>query len=306
VTVPLPAPDAVPVTISQSALFDVAVQVQPDCVVRVIVPPPPPAVNICDVGAIEYEHVAAAAACVTVNVCPATVSVPVRAAPVFADALKATVPLPVPDAPAVTVIQSGLFEAAVHAQPAPAVTVIDPVPPAGSTAWVPGAMLNVHAGAAAACVTVRVWPPIVSVPVRAAPVFAAALNETVPLPLPDAPLVMVSQSALFETADHVQPPAVDTFTEPVPPAGSTLCVVDESENVQPEASVSVNVRPAIVSVPERDGPELAAAAKVTCPLPVPDPPLDSEIQFAFDAAVQEQPSAIVTETVPLPPPALII
>jgi hypothetical protein len=35
----------------------------------------------------------------TVTVCPATVSVPLRGAPVFAEALKATVPSPDPFAP---------------------------------------------------------------------------------------------------------------------------------------------------------------------------------------------------------------
>ena len=49
------------------------------------------------------------------------VSVPVRCAPLFFDALKATLPLPVPLAPAVTVSQSSLLTA-VHEQPAVAVT----------------------------------------------------------------------------------------------------------------------------------------------------------------------------------------
>ena len=59
------------------------------------------------------------------------VSVPVRCAPPFLDALKETLPLPVPLAPAVTVIQASLLTA-VHEQPAVAVTVtVGPFPPSG-------------------------------------------------------------------------------------------------------------------------------------------------------------------------------
>jgi len=58
------------------------------------------------------------------------VMVPVLAAPLLAAALKATDPLPVPDAPDVTVIQSVLFDAAVHAHVALlAVTATVPLPP---------------------------------------------------------------------------------------------------------------------------------------------------------------------------------
>jgi hypothetical protein len=63
-----------------------------------------------------------------VNVCPAIVNVPVRAAPPFAATVNVTVPFPVCEAPAVTVIQ--LTPAtAVHVQPAAIVTEVDPVPP---------------------------------------------------------------------------------------------------------------------------------------------------------------------------------
>ena len=49
---------------------------------------------------------------------------------VLAAALKATVPLPVPLAPDVTVSQDVLLLAAVHAHVLPAVTLTEPVPPA--------------------------------------------------------------------------------------------------------------------------------------------------------------------------------
>ena len=60
----------------------------------------------------------AAAACVTVNVWPATVMVPVRALPGFAATLNATDPFPVPLAPEVTVTHATLL-LAVQAQPLP-------------------------------------------------------------------------------------------------------------------------------------------------------------------------------------------
>ena len=67
----------------------------------------------------------------TVNVCPATVSVPVRdAADVFAPTLYVTVPLPVPLAPAVT-DSHPVFVVAVHVQPALPVTLTVPVVAAG-------------------------------------------------------------------------------------------------------------------------------------------------------------------------------
>jgi hypothetical protein len=79
------------------------------------------------VGAIDNVHGdATAAACVTVNVCPATLRVPVRCVPALAAMLYPTTPFPFPVAPDVTVIHVALL-AAVHAQPDPAVTAIVPV-----------------------------------------------------------------------------------------------------------------------------------------------------------------------------------
>jgi hypothetical protein len=65
-----------------------------------------------------------------VNVDPAMVSVPLRVLVVaFAATLKPTVPEPDPDAPEVIVIH-GAPLVAFHTQPADAVTVLLPVPPA--------------------------------------------------------------------------------------------------------------------------------------------------------------------------------
>lgn len=189
------------------------------------------------------------------NVWPAIVSVPVRAAPPFAAALKETLPFPLPDAGPVIEIQSALLDVAVHAQPAPAVIEADPGPPEASTFNEFGAMPNEQA---AAWLTVKVWPAIVSVPVRAAPPFAATLKATDPFPLPDVPLVIVSQSELFVDAAQVQPLAAEIVTVPVPPFAATAELLEPIVGLQPPACDSVNVCPAIDNVPVRAGPAFEA------------------------------------------------
>jgi hypothetical protein len=83
------------------------------------------------------------------------------------------VPLPVPLAPAVTVIQLALL-VAVQLQPEPAVTATLAAPPVNVALGLVGETPNVQG--AAACVTVIVWPAAVSVPVRPlVAVFAATL-----------------------------------------------------------------------------------------------------------------------------------
>ena len=61
---------------------------------------------------------------------------------------------------------------------------------------------------------------MVSVPLRADPGFAAAVKVTDPLPLPDAPLVMLSHDALL-VAVHAHPAgAVTPIAVPSPPAAA--------------------------------------------------------------------------------------
>jgi len=76
-------------------------------------------------------------------------------------------------------------------------------------------------GGAAACETVNVWPAIVSVPLRASPLFAPTLNDTEPLPVPVAPLVTVIHGA-FDVALHEQLAPAVTATLPLPPVASTF------------------------------------------------------------------------------------
>ena len=71
--------------------------------------------------------------------------------------------MPVPVAPALIVIHAALL-VDVQAQPVAAVTVIVPVPATSETFADVGAIVG--AQGAAACVTVKVLPPTVSVPVR--------------------------------------------------------------------------------------------------------------------------------------------
>jgi hypothetical protein len=65
---------------------------------------------------------------VTMNVWPSMVNAPVRCGPVFAATENCVVPLPLPLAPDVTVIQASLLPA-VQAQPAWAVMATEPDPP---------------------------------------------------------------------------------------------------------------------------------------------------------------------------------
>jgi hypothetical protein len=144
-TVPLPLPLAPDVTLNHVSLL-AAVHGQPVPAVTLTVPVPPAAVIAWLVGLIAYVH--AAAAWLTVKVAPAIVKVPLReVVAVFAAALIPTVPLPLPLAPEVTLSHVSLL-AAVHAQPAPAVTPTLPVPPAAVIAWLVGLIAYEHAAAA--------------------------------------------------------------------------------------------------------------------------------------------------------------
>jgi hypothetical protein len=142
------------------------------------------------------------------------VIVPLRALPVFGAALNVTLPSPLPLAPAVTEIHGALL-LAVHEHPLPADTLTVPLPPPAAIAASGGAIVYVQGGAAA-WFTVNVCPAIVMVALRALPVFRAALNVTLPSPLPVAPAVTEIHGALL-FAVQAQPLPADTVTVPVPP-----------------------------------------------------------------------------------------
>ena len=119
--------------------------------------------------------------------------------------VRVTLPLPVPVAPAAIVIQVAV-DVLVHEHVVPAVTVTVIVPPAAGTVWLVGAIVNVQ-GDAAACDTVTAWPAIVTVPVRAAPAFAAAVIVACPEALP--PPATVSHGVLLDVV-HAHPFIVTT------------------------------------------------------------------------------------------------
>jgi hypothetical protein len=79
--------------------------------------------------------------------------------------------------------------------------------------------------------------------------------------------------------------------------------VDDSENAHPCPWFTVNVRPAIVSVPDRPAPVVAATVKFTLPSPVPLAPDVTVIHGTLLFDVHAQPALAVTDTVPLPPDA---
>jgi hypothetical protein len=213
VTVPLLEPLAPAVTVSHELLL-VAVQPHPDGAVTATLVLSPAVAYAFDVGEIVSLHVSAA--WVALNVLPAMVTEPVReAVPVFAVAATVTVPLPVPLAPAVTVIHE-LLLVAVQLQPPGAVTATLVLSPAVANAFDVGEIVSLHE--TPACVTVKVTPAIVSVPVLAAvDVLAATEKVTVPDAVPEAPAVTVIQDDALD-ADQAQPGAAVTIALNEPPA----------------------------------------------------------------------------------------
>jgi hypothetical protein len=107
----------------------------------------------------------------------------------------------------------------VHVHALVVVTAVLPVPPEAATFCEVGDKVKPQVPA---CDTVKVWPAIVSVPVRAVvEVFAAMLKLTLPLPDPLVPDVKVIQLALL-VALHPHPAPAVMFVLPVPPAAATL------------------------------------------------------------------------------------
>src|SRR3954447_26107557 len=110
-TAPLPPPE-LPLEIEIHGADGVAVQVQAESLaVSAIVPVPPADGTEASTGEIEYVQGGGGAAWLTVNVCPAIIAVPRRAAPVFASTVNVATPGPVPLAPLATPIQGSLLDA---------------------------------------------------------------------------------------------------------------------------------------------------------------------------------------------------
>jgi hypothetical protein len=169
---PLPLPLAPLVIVSHDALLD-AVHVHADAgIVTDTVPWVPVAGTEALTGAIVA--VQAIPACVTVNVWPPTVNVPVRLVMSgFAPTENATVPSPVPDAPDVIEIHDA-DDVAFQVQPVVVSTLSVLLVAVAGTEALTGEMENAQFGPD--CVSVKVCPPAEIVPVRAVvPGLAATL-----------------------------------------------------------------------------------------------------------------------------------
>jgi hypothetical protein len=161
---------------------------------------------------------------------PAIVAVPLRPGPVFGWISSCTTPLPAPPAPDGIAIHGTLL-AAVHEHSAAVLTLTFCVPPDAGSGIVSGVTTGLHP---TSCVMLNVCPAAVMVPVRAAPVFGAVVNCTVPGPVPLAPEVMPIHAALGVAVHAHVPPAV-TLNDPEPPAAGNVWLPGEIENVQPLA-----------------------------------------------------------------------
>jgi hypothetical protein len=298
VTVPLPEP-LPPLAIDSQVALLVAVHAQPVATVTPTEPLPPVATMLCVDGDSATVH--DTPNCVTVTVCPPTVTVALRDdVDVLAVAVTVTVPLPDPLPPLVIDSHVALL-VAVHAQPVATVTVTVPLPPA-ATMFEPDDSATVHA--TPDCVTVTVCPATVTVALREdVDVLAAAVTVTVPLPEPVPPLPIVSHVALL-VAVHAQPDATVTPTEPLPPAATMFCVDGESatEHATPDCVTVTDWPPAVTVALREADPVLAAAVTVTVPFPEPLAPV-IESHVALSVAVHVQPVGAVIVTVPLAPPA---
>lgn len=214
-TEPVPVPLAPDVTVIHESLRT-AVQPQPLGAVTEIGGPLPAAAPTDAV--VGVTVIAQVPAWETVTVWPATLMVPLRAAPPFAATLKVTTPEPLEVGGDTRVIQgAALVVAQLH--PADAVTLIDKLlaPPAGAVT-VEELSVNAQVGAAA-WVIVSVAEPTVTVPIREAPVLAPTTKVTVPAPLPAEAVTAIHDALL--TADHAHP--VVTATDPGPPAAGIDC-----------------------------------------------------------------------------------
>lgn len=148
---------------------------------------------------------------------------------VFAATLKPVVPEPVPLAPLVTVTHdTPLTDVQPH--PDVVVTATEPVPPDAATDWLVGEIVKAQT-VVPLCVTVKVEPAMVRVPVRlVVPVFAATLKPAVPGPTTEAPEVTVIHEALL-TEVHAHPEATVTVLLLEPAVAAADQLAGEMEGV---------------------------------------------------------------------------
>src|SRR3954465_4940658 len=131
---------------------------------------------------------------------------------------------------------------------------------------------------------VKTCPPTAIAPLRAPPVFGAAVNCTVPVPLPLDPDDSVIHPTLGVAVHAHVPPAL-TVNEPGPPPDPTCCDEGASEYVHPPSCVTGKAWPALAT--GRVRPASVFPAITSCTVPLPDPlfPEEIPIQLALLVAV---------------------
>jgi hypothetical protein len=127
-------------------------------------------------------------------------------------------------------------------------------------------------------VTVKVFPAIVSVPVRdPSCLFLPTEYETLPSPWPEAPSLTEIHSALLDAVQLQLLAEAETVTESLPPSAPRRLLVGEIVNehtgggggVSP-AWLTVKLCPAMINAPVRAAPWFSETLNVTVPLPWPD------------------------------------
>jgi len=161
-------------------------------------------------------------------------------------------------------------------------------------------------GTAAACDTVNDCPSMTNTPVRAPPVLEAAVDVTVPLPLPLFPALTDSQPELL-TACHEHPFGAATDTVKLPPVAGN-CPLDSARFTRQGAAAwlmvarcPLTVTPAWRAMPFGFG----AAWNATSALPCPDSGASADIQLASVDAVHVHSGCVATAMLPAPPAASI-
>jgi hypothetical protein len=230
------------------------------------------------------------------NARPAIVSGALRAGPVVAAIANWTVPFPFPLPPLVIVIHGALL-VAVQSHSATVVTATVPEPPVCATENESGLMPKLQPEL---WLTANGLPPMVSVPLRAGPVFGATANWIVPLPFRLPPPLTVIQDALL-AALHSHPAAVVTATVAEPPVCATECDSGLMLKRHPRAWLTVKTCSPIRRVPGRDGPSQTSTRNATVAGPVPDDTDVIDIHAFSLCADHGQAASVVTLIVPDPP-----
>src|SRR5687768_5111003 len=207
-----------------------------------------------------------------------------------------TVPLPDPVFGGAMAIQ-GVAVDALHEQSAFVLTLTLCGPPTAGGVIGSGVTVTLHP---LSCDSVNVWSPALIDPWRGPPMFAAAVNCTVPAPFPLPDVMLIHASSVFAVQSH--PPAVFTANDPDPPVAGSVWPGGAIENVQPPDCVTVKTCEAITTVPLRSPPGLGAIARVTVPLPEPLLAPEKLIQLSVVEAFHEHPAAAVTATEVVSPP----